>query len=193
MSEQDRFDLEVEAMLPCPTYKDTVICHDPESGITLHAQSCPSWRRHAVASRLRADAEDIALYKELHKQAEEAYGLSVKRENELNDKIRADALELAARDNQITQLLATNDKWVVELQQAKEAVQHSQEGKPLGELAGKHMIVNMGAEIARLKAAAVDLAEIAQRQDLELTRLKAELAKTVDSVVIVAGGVRLES
>src|SRR3990167_143975 len=44
---------------------------------------------------------------------------------------------------------AKNHEW----QQAKEAVTHLEQGKPLGELVGKQTIVNQQAEISRLQAA----------------------------------------
>lgn len=52
-AEKNQADIEAEELLPCPTYKGTIICFDPETGKTLHAANCPAWLRPAVAAALR--------------------------------------------------------------------------------------------------------------------------------------------
>ena len=60
MTEKDQFDEQAERLLPCPTYKEVIVCHDPESGITRHAQTCPAWHRPAVAAALREKGKRLA-------------------------------------------------------------------------------------------------------------------------------------
>jgi len=49
----DEFDRQAELLLPCPTYKDVIICLDVDTGEYTHARMCPAWRRPAVAAALR--------------------------------------------------------------------------------------------------------------------------------------------
>lgn len=60
----DEWDSKAEALLPCPTYKDTIICHDPETGKTTHASNCQAWRRPIVAIELRKMGEEIERLRE---------------------------------------------------------------------------------------------------------------------------------
>jgi len=97
MIKQDKFDEQVERLLPCQWYDND--CYYAKD----HAKGCPAYYRPAVSAALR----------------------------ELGEK---------------------NEKLKHEFQQAKDAVAHLEQGKPLGELVGKQTIVNMSRELADLRA-----------------------------------------
>ena len=62
-------------------------------------------------------------------------------------------------------------------QQAEEAVQHLSAGKPLGEIAGKHTILNQGREINRLRQRVAEVEELVQLNERVAAKSIADLAE----------------
>jgi len=97
-------DKEAERLLPCKPNCDSrqpLACNQ-------HAISCLYLYRPAVAIKLRERDEEITFYKKLWEEAEEVYALSVKRENELLDKIKL--------------LKADRDMWIADDQKQNTAL-----------------------------------------------------------------------
>ena len=65
-----------------------------------------------LKSQLHAANEDDEMYKHLWEETKQVYALQVEEANRLRS-------EIAVRDNQITQLLATNDKHVLEVERLR--------------------------------------------------------------------------
>jgi hypothetical protein len=135
MSEQDKYDLEVAEMLPFIT--DELV--DDLKQIT--PVSAYGVRRYPIVLTI----DEI-----------------INLRPAVAARLQADGLELAARDKQITQLLATNDKWVLEIERLKEANEHwhTRVSLFLDEVeAYKNQVEARDAEIAQLKAQLAELQE----------------------------------
>jgi hypothetical protein len=89
-------DLDARELLPCNRQ-----CHGlPDS--LMHDMRCPWNYRPAVAAALRKLGEENDMHKQLWKDAEEVYGLSVRQGNKLN-------AELAQAQTEIKRLKYKND------------------------------------------------------------------------------------
>jgi len=107
MSDKDQAEIDAERLLPC--------CG--QGWITDNEQLCPPelpscvvcTKRAAVAAELRELLERLAA---ANAAREDAAAIG-------HERIVALEAEIAVRDNQITQLLASNDKWVVEIERLK--------------------------------------------------------------------------